>query len=162
MTGDATVGAAAERLHAVTARLRVECPWDREQTHGSLAPYALEEAAELADALRAADAAAAADPASPAHAEAVDDLVGELGDVLLQVFLNAAVGEQAGTFSTADVFAAVEAKMIRRHPHVFERPPGAPEPTDDELAEQWERIKRAEREQRAERGRRRAEAEPSP
>lgn len=134
-------------LHGVIARLRRECPWDRAQTHATLASYAVDEAAELAEALQAAQDALSAD----AHesATAIEDLVEELGDVLLQVLMNAAIGEQAGTFTLAEVLATVEAKMLRRHPHVFERDPSDPEPSDAELSVQWEAIKAAEREARA-------------
>ena len=136
-------------LHEVIARLRRECPWDRVQTHASLAPYALDEAAELAEALRAADDALSGD--THEAATAVEDMVSELGDLLLQVMMNAAIGEQAGTFTLAEVLETVEAKMLRRHPHVFLRDPNAPEPSDDELSVQWEAIKAAEREARARR-----------
>lgn len=134
-------------LHEVITRLRRECPWDRVQTHATLAPYALDEVSELAEALQAAENALSGDAAE--SATAIEDLVEELGDVLLQVLMNAAIGEQAGTFTLAEVLATVEAKMLRRHPHVFERDPNAPEPSDDELSVQWEAIKAAEREARA-------------
>ena len=162
-------GEAAQRLHAIVYRLRRECPWDREQTHASLAPYCLEEAQELATALiavgpaaanpaavgpavgnPAAGSPAADNPAGQATDEAlVQDLVDELGDLLLQVYLNAAIGEQNGTFALTDVYAAVEQKMIRRHPHVFERTPGEPEMTEEQLAKQWARIKAEERQARS-------------
>lgn len=138
------------------SRLRRECPWDREQTHTSLTRHAQEEAAELAEALRAVDEAAAAlartEEGTAQHvdarialAEATDELVEELGDVLLQVFLNGVIGEQTGSFSVLDVIETLEAKMVRRHPHVFERAADAPEMSDDELAQQWKRIKQSER-----------------
>ena len=136
-------------LHAVIARLRRECPWDRVQTHATLAPCVLDEAAELAEALHTAQAAMADDPHETATA--VEDLVEELGDVLLGVLMNAAIGEQAGTFTLAEVLDAIEAKMRRRHPHVFERDPSAPEPSDDELSAQWQAIKAQERLTRAQR-----------
>jgi len=145
----ADLGQRLVSLHEVITRLRRECPWDRAQTHATLAPYALDEASELAEALQAAEEALSGD----AHhaATAIEDLVSELGDVLLQVLMNAAIGEQAGTFTLAEVLETVEAKMLRRHPHVFERDPNAPEPSDDELSVQWEAIKAAEREARAQR-----------
>ncbi len=129
-----SVSQASQRLHALVAQLRRECPWDREQTHASLAPYALEEAQELID-------AATAQP-SP---EQLDELVQELGDLLLQVYMHSAIAEQSGTFALTDVYAAIEQKMIRRHPHVFERAPDEPEMNMDQLAQQWERIKDEER-----------------
>ncbi len=164
----ADIGGCLVSLHEVIARLRRECPWDQAQTHGSLARYALNEASELAEALQAAQEAldrsvdddaetdngtqakgtqaqGTADPRTTDAATAIEDLVEELGDVLLQVLLNAAIGEQAGTFTLAEVIQTVEAKMVRRHPHVFERDPNAPALTQDELSQQWERIKAAER-----------------
>ena len=80
------------------------CPWDREQTHESLRPYLLEEAAEAADALRSDNPIEMAD---------------ELGDVLLQVAFHAVIAEAAGTFSYEDIEGAIVRKLERRHPHVF-------------------------------------------
>ncbi|TWT06222.1 nucleoside triphosphate pyrophosphohydrolase [Planomicrobium sp. CPCC 101079] len=80
------------------------CPWDREQTHESLSPYLIEEAHELLQAIREEDDEAVAE---------------ELGDVLLQIFLHAQIGQDNGYFQLEDVLEAVSAKMIRRHPHVF-------------------------------------------
>ncbi len=80
------------------------CPWDKEQTHSSLKKYAIEEVYELLQAIDEEDD---------------DHLVEELGDVLLQVFLHAQIGEDEGYFSMEDVLASVAEKMIRRHPHVF-------------------------------------------
>ncbi|WP_419946811.1 MazG nucleotide pyrophosphohydrolase domain-containing protein [Candidatus Poriferisodalis sp.] len=149
MEAEADLGERLISLHGVIARLRRECPWDRVQTHASLAPYAVDEVTELAEALQVADDALSGDPHE--METAIEDLVEELGDVLLQVLMNAAIGEQAGTFTLAEVLVAVEAKMLRRHPHVFERDPEAPEPTDAELSAQWEAIKAVEREARASR-----------
>ncbi|WP_419922370.1 MazG nucleotide pyrophosphohydrolase domain-containing protein [Candidatus Poriferisodalis sp.] len=149
--GERILGERMTALHAVIERLRRDCPWDRAQTHASLAPYTLDEAAELAEALQAADRALAGDDADHDAATAVEDLVGELGDVLLQVLMNTAIGEQAGTFTLVEVLETVEAKMLRRHPHVFERAPDSPEPSDGELSKQWESIKAAERKARSER-----------
>ncbi len=143
-----SLAAAAESLHALVTRLRRECPWDREQTHASLAPYVLEEAQELAVALRAINPTDATSPAPDQAAldqALVQDLVEELGDLLLQVYLNAAIAEQNGTFALTDVYAAIEQKMIRRHPHVFERSSDEPEMSEEQLAQQWERIKAEER-----------------
>jgi uncharacterized protein YabN with tetrapyrrole methylase and pyrophosphatase domain len=80
------------------------CPWDKEQTHRSLAPFAIEEAHELAEAIEGGSAA---------------EMIGELGDVLLQVVLHAEIGRQAGAFDIFDVIEGIGAKMVRRHPHVF-------------------------------------------
>ncbi|MEK6267572.1 MAG: nucleoside triphosphate pyrophosphohydrolase [Planococcus sp. (in: firmicutes)] len=80
------------------------CPWDREQTHESLSPHLIEEAHELLQAIQEEDDEA---------------IVDELGDVLLQVFLHAQIGQDNGYFQIEDVLEAISAKMIRRHPHVF-------------------------------------------
>lgn len=102
-----------QALMAVVAQLRdpaTGCPWDLEQTHASLVPYVLEEAHEVADAIRHGD---------DAH------LAEELGDLLLQVVLHAQIASEAGRFSLDDVAAAITAKLIRRHPHVFGDQAGA-------------------------------------
>jgi len=121
-------------LLRVMARLRDPesgCPWDREQTFESIAPYTIEEAYEVADAIARND---------------LDALKDELGDLLLQVVYHAGMAEEDGRFAFSDVVDAITAKMIRRHPHVFE---------DTGLRETfltsgtWERIKA---EEKAERG----------
>lgn len=95
-----------QTFRSIIAKLRSPegCPWDREQTHESLSPYLIEEAHELLQAIREGDDAAIAD---------------ELGDVLLQVFLHAQIGQDNGYFQLEDVLESISAKMIRRHPHVF-------------------------------------------
>ena len=80
------------------------CPWDKEQTHRSLTPYAIEEAHELAEAIEAGD---------------VNEMISELGDLLLQVILHAEIGRQEGKFEISDVIHAIGEKMVHRHPHVF-------------------------------------------
>jgi len=116
-----------QKLLDVIVALRRDCPWDREQTFATIAPYTVEEAYEVADAI------ARDDPG---------DLRGELGDLLFQVVFHARMAEEAGQFGFDDVVAAICDKMIRRHPHVFgseaERAAG-PQPGS------WERIKAAER-----------------
>ena len=103
------------------------CPWDRRQTHASLRPYLLEEAAEAVEALGSDDP----------H-EAVD----ELGDVLLQIAFHAVIAEEAGSYGYPEIEAAVVAKLIRRHPHVF----GSTEVADEaEVVRNWETTKAAER-----------------
>ena len=82
------------------------CPWDVVQTFETIKPYTIEEAYEVADAIERGDR---------------DDLCDELGDLLLQVVFHARMAEEEGTFSFGDVVEAVTRKMIRRHPHVFER-----------------------------------------
>jgi len=110
------------------------CPWDREQTHASLRKHLLEETYEVYDALEAG--------ATPALAE-------ELGDLLLQVVLHAQLAAEAGVFDLADVQAAIAAKIVRRHPHVFG---DAEARTASDVNRQWERIKADERAAAAELG----------
>lgn len=96
-----------DRLVAIMARLRDPqggCPWDLEQTFATIAPYTVEEAYEVADAIDRGD---------------LEGLKDELGDLLLQVVFHARMAEEAGSFSVADVIDAINAKMVRRHPHVF-------------------------------------------
>ncbi len=103
------------------------CPWDREQTHDSLTPYLLEEAAEATDALLSGDR---------------QDLVDELGDVLLQIAFHAVLGEESGEFAYDDIEEAIVSKLIRRHPHVF----GDVSVRDsDEVRTNWLAIKEQER-----------------
>jgi XTP/dITP diphosphohydrolase len=102
-------------------------PWKRQQTHESLAPYLLEEAYEAFDAITAGDLQA---------------LREELGDVLLQVVLHARLGEDTGGFSVDDVAGDLVDKLIRRNPHVFA---GTAVADVDEIIDNWERIKRAEK-----------------
>ena len=113
----------------ISARLRQPdgCPWDREQTHTSLRKHLLEEAYEVYDALEAG---------------ATPELAGELGDLLLQIVLHAQLAAEAGVFDLADVQAAIAAKIVRRHPHVFG---DAVARTASDVNRQWERIKADER-----------------
>ena len=135
-----SIGGSGERryalgdLLAVMSALRTPttgCPWDLEQTFRTIAPYTIEEAYEVADAIERGDMA---------------DLEEELGDLLLQVVYHARMAEEAGAFAFADVADTVTRKMIRRHPHVFgtpqERAAGA-EPGF------WSRIKAAEKAEKA-------------
>ncbi len=117
-------GARLLDLVTVMETLRRECPWDREQTHASLAPYLLEEAYELVDTIETGD---------------LDALREELGDVLMQVAFHAEVAEE---FTVDDVAAGIVDKLIRRHPHVF----GEVTVADaDEVNANWDKIKSAER-----------------
>ncbi len=95
-----------ERLIAIMARLRGPdgCEWDREQTFATIAPYTIEEAYEVADAIARDDLA---------------ELKDELGDLLLQVVFHARIAEEQGAFAFTDVVAAISDKMERRHPHIF-------------------------------------------
>lgn len=114
-----------QTFRSIIAKLRSPegCPWDREQTHESLSPFLIEEAHELLQAIQEEDDRAIAD---------------ELGDVLLQVFLHAQIGQDNGYFQLEDVLEAISAKMIRRHPHVF----GDVTAEDaDEVVANWQEIK---------------------
>ncbi len=91
-------------LVEIMARLRMGCPWDREQTHRTLVPYLIEETYEVVEAIELA---------------ALDGLCEELGDLLLQVLFHAQLATEVGKFSIADVVDALSNKMVRRHPHVF-------------------------------------------
>lgn len=121
-------------LLAVMAALRTPgtgCPWDLQQTFRTIAPYTIEEAYEVADAIERGDMAGLED---------------ELGDLLLQVVYHARMAEEKGAFSFPDVVAGITAKMIRRHPHVF----GTPEERAAGAAPGfWERAKAKERSEKA-------------
>ena len=106
------------------------CPWDREQTHATLAPYAVEEVYELLDAIASGDPAAIKE---------------ELGDVLLQVVFHAQVAEDGGAFTIDDVAKGIAAKLVRRHPHVFA---DATVADADQVIHEWERIKAGEKPER--------------
>ncbi len=123
-----------DRLIEIMAALRNPdggCPWDLKQSFATIAPYTIEEAYEVADAIERND---------------MTDLCDELGDLLLQVVYHARLAEEVGAFSFGDVVEAVTAKMIRRHPHVF----GDKAAEDaDAVSESWDAIKAAEREAKA-------------
>lgn len=104
------------------------CPWDAEQTPLSLAPYILEEAAEVVDAIECGDPAAIQD---------------EAGDLLLQVVFLAQIHSEQALFDFSDVARGISHKLIRRHPHVFEQ--NNQNLSTAELDQQWERIKRSEK-----------------
>ncbi len=118
------------RLLEIMVRLRAPdgCPWDREQTWETIAPYTIEEACEVADAI---------------ERDNPRDIAEELGDLLLQVVYHARIGEDAGHFDFDDVVRAVSDKMVRRHPHVFGPAPGAPRV--DPATVDWEGMKAEER-----------------
>jgi nucleoside triphosphate diphosphatase len=122
------------RLIAIMVALRTPgsgCPWDLEQTYETIAPYTLEEAYEVADAIARGD---------------LEHLKDELGDLLLQVVFHARMAEEEGRFDFGDVVEAITTKMIRRHPHVFADAEGK---TAEHVKGLWERIKA---EEKAERG----------
>lgn len=132
---DAPVGRAVERLYALTKLLRRECPWDRAQTAVTIVPHTLEEAYEVADAAHAAGDLP----------EDLGDLADELGDLLFQVcFLAMWCEEHDPQFDLASVARGIHAKLVRRHPHVFEPDDEAAAGVDtaDDVRETWERVKR--------------------
>ena len=122
------------RLLDIMAALRTPgtgCPWDLAQNFATIAPYTLEEAYEVADAIARGDLA---------------DLREELGDLLLQVVFHARMAEEQGAFAFPDVVEAITTKLIRRHPHVFGEAVGM---TPDGVNRLWERIKAEEKAERA-------------
>jgi XTP/dITP diphosphohydrolase len=112
-----------DRLMAVVTRVRSECPWDAAQTPESLCPYVLEEAYETVDALQSGD---------------VQHIQEELGDLLLQIALQAQIFHERGLFGWAEIAAGITDKLIRRHPHVFG---SAQARTPEEVAITWEQVK---------------------
>lgn len=119
------------RLLTIMAQLRNPdggCPWDIVQTYETIAPYTIEEAYEVADAIARAD---------------YDDLRDELGDLLLQVVYHARIAEEEGRFAFADVARATGDKMVRRHPHVFGT--GSDNRTPEDQTAAWEAQKATER-----------------
>jgi nucleoside triphosphate diphosphatase len=125
-----------ERLVEIMSRLRdpdTGCPWDVEQTFATIAPYTIEEAYEVADAVERGD---------------MDELRDELGDLLLQVVFHSRMAEEAGMFDVEDVANSISEKMLRRHPHVF-----TDQRIDNAEAQTiaWEDIKAAERDNKAKR-----------
>lgn len=109
------------------------CPWDRRQTHKSLKPCMMEEAAELVSSIRIYD-----------HTGNAENMREELGDVLLQVMLHSRIAEEEGLFTLEDVICEISEKMIRRHPHVFGESGG--EKKAEDIPVDWEEIKRKEKE----------------
>lgn len=120
-----------DRLRTIMARLRdpaTGCPWDIEQDFATIAPYTIEEAYEVADAI---------------DRRAWDELKGELGDLLFQSVFHAQMASEAGLFDLDDVATAIAEKMITRHPHVFGDESNAK--TADQQVADWEHVKAAER-----------------
>ena len=123
------------RLLDIMAALRTPgtgCPWDLEQNFASIAPYTIEEAYEVVDAIGRGD---------------LHDLCDELGDLLLQVVFHARMAEEKNVFAFGDVVEAITRKMIRRHPHVFADSNGRLTPSH--VKEAWDRIKAEEKAERA-------------
>ena len=122
------------RLLDVMAALRTPesgCPWDLKQTFATIAPYTLEEAYEVADAI---------------HRNDMSDLKEELGDLLLQVVFHARMAEELNAFDFGDVVEAITGKLVRRHPHVFG---DARDLSPEAVGALWDEIKRAEKAERA-------------
>ncbi len=115
-----------------TLRSENGCPWDREQTHMSLRPCMMEEAAEVTAAVRIYD-----------RTGSFENLREELGDVLLQVVMHSRIAEEEGLFTMEDVVSEVAEKMVRRHPHVFG---SVSAETSGEVLRNWEEIKKQEKE----------------
>jgi len=121
-------------LIALMARLRADCPWDKKQTNQSLIPYAIEEAYELAEAVQDNDD---------------EDIKGELGDVLLQVIFHCQLYAEQNRFDLSDVIQTLQEKLIRRHPHVFDKDSL---PDDAAVKKRWDEIKAEENAAKAARG----------
>ncbi len=122
-----------ERIKEIVKTLRAEggCPWDREQTHVSLKPPCIEEAAEVICGINILEETGNA-----------DNLKEELGDLLLQVLMHAQIAEEEGLFTMEDVCRGIADKMVRRHPHVF----GEVEVSgSDEVLQNWDKIKQGEK-----------------
>lgn len=135
------------RLIEIMAALRTPktgCPWDLEQDFATIAPYTIEEAYEVADAIARND---------------LDDLREELGDLLLQVVFHARMAEEEKAFDFGDVVTAITQKLIRRHPHVFGDAAGPA--THEQIKGTWDVIKRQEKAERAARNPQREQAESS-
>jgi ATP diphosphatase len=123
-----------QRLIEIMAALRTPgtgCPWDLQQDFSTIAPYTIEEAHEVADAIARGD---------------LEDLKDELGDLLLQVVFHARMAQEQGAFEFGDVVQSITEKLIRRHPHVFGDTGGL---TPDEVKGLWDRIKAEEKAERA-------------
>ena len=123
-----------DRLLGIMQRLRdpeTGCPWDKEQTFATIAPYTLEETYEVLDAISRED---------------FDDLRGELGDLLFQVVFYAQMAQEEGRFDFNDICAAISDKLERRHPHIFAQ---ATAGSSNDVLTRWEQIKRTERAQKA-------------
>lgn len=120
-------------LTAIMRILRSEggCPWDRKQTHESLIPCLEEETGEVVSAIRNQD---------------MDNLCEELGDLLFQVMIHSCIAEENGSFTIDDVVHRISAKMIRRHPNVFD---GVTVNSEEEGLELWKRIKSEEKREKS-------------
>ena len=118
-----------EQLLAIMKQLRAECPWDREQTPESLTQYAIEEAYEVEEAVRSGD---------------VNEVKNELGDLLLQVVFQSQMYSEQGAFDFSDVVDAICQKLIRRHPHVFQKDQFE-NLSPEQVSSLWKEIKQQEK-----------------
>ncbi len=125
-----------EQLLAIMKQLRAECPWDREQTPETLTRYAIEEAYEVEEAIRTGD---------------VNDIKNELGDLLLQVVFQSQMYSEQDAFNFDDVVEAICQKLIRRHPHVFQKAQFE-NLTTDQVSVLWQDIKTQEKQQQVKQG----------
>src|SRR5947208_15742322 len=124
--GDMTASRDIARLIELMAALRTPgsgCPWDLEQSFATIAPYTIEEAYEVAEAIARGD---------------LEDLREELGDLLLQVAFHARMAQEQGAFDFGDVVTVITEKLLRRHPHVFGEARGL---TAEQVKSLWENIK---------------------
>jgi tetrapyrrole methylase family protein/MazG family protein len=113
----------------IVSQLRKECPWDKEQTHESLAKHLIEESYELLDTLSNLNESA----------ESFNDFKEELGDLLLQILLHSEIASENNYFSIIDVINSLQKKLIKRHPHVFDKKNLN---SSEEVEKQWEEIKK--------------------
>jgi tetrapyrrole methylase family protein/MazG family protein len=120
------------QLVRLMARLRAPggCPWDRAQTHESLLKYLREETREVEEAIEKKD---------------WENLQEELGDILLQILFHSELAQERGDFSIGDVLATLQAKLVRRHPHVFAPKKNDPPLTPEEVKRRWVEIKEREK-----------------
>jgi MazG family protein len=120
-----------QQLLEIVRRLRAECPWDKKQTHRSLLPYLLEESYEALEALQAGD---------------VTSMREELGDLLLQIALHSEIASEKGWFTFEEVAKAIGEKMVRRHPHVFEKERTG---SKKQHSQRWTELKQKEKPKRS-------------
>ena len=143
------IGEAFVSIENVMKTLRARCPWDRVQTHASLAKYVHEEAAELVEAIADLNRQDGPLENDGPTDDAIDHLADELGDVLFQVVFHACLAAENGWFSLSEVVAGLESKLVRRHPHVFTPPGSVPQDwvadTPEAVRGNWQRIKAAEK-----------------
>ncbi|CEI55066.1 MULTISPECIES: nucleoside triphosphate pyrophosphohydrolase [Acinetobacter] len=121
-----------EQLLAIMKQLRTECPWDREQTPESLTQFAIEEAYEVEEAVRSGN---------------IDEIKNELGDLLLQVVFQSQMYSEQGAFDFNDVVDAICQKLIRRHPHVFQKQKFE-NLTPEQVSSLWQEIKKQEKQEK--------------